>query len=105
MLLGHDFLTGPSAQTYRGNIRGLAVDALIEKIADNLPGGNSTMTHTAKKATLVRGDLTSIPINQIIIVKFVKQVIKAIDKILRAFLWKGCKKVNGGHCLVAWVWV
>jgi hypothetical protein len=29
-------------------------------------------------------------------------LIKAIDKICRAFLWKGTKTVKGGHCLVNW---
>uniref|UniRef100_A0A0A9B1K8 Reverse transcriptase zinc-binding domain-containing protein n=1 Tax=Arundo donax TaxID=35708 RepID=A0A0A9B1K8_ARUDO len=29
-------------------------------------------------------------------------VLKAIDKIRRAFLWKGREQVQGGHCLVAW---
>ena len=27
---------------------------------------------------------------------------KAVDKICRAFLWKGTEMVSGGHCLVAW---
>ena len=27
---------------------------------------------------------------------------KAVDKICRAFLWKGTETVSGGHCLVAW---
>ena len=29
-------------------------------------------------------------------------VLKAIDKIRRAFLWKGRKDAKGGHCLLAW---
>jgi hypothetical protein len=29
-------------------------------------------------------------------------VLKAIDKIRRAFLWKGTDTVQGGHCLVNW---
>ena len=28
--------------------------------------------------------------------------IKAIDKIRRAFLWRGRKDAKGGHCLIAW---
>lgn len=31
-----------------------------------------------------------------------KWALKAIDKARRAFLWKGRKEVNGGHCLVPW---
>jgi hypothetical protein len=28
--------------------------------------------------------------------------IKAIERILKGFLWKGRKEANGGHCLLAW---
>lgn len=28
--------------------------------------------------------------------------IKAINKILRGYLWRGRKEANGGHCLIAW---
>jgi hypothetical protein len=28
--------------------------------------------------------------------------IKAIEKIIRAFLWKGRKEINGGHYLLTW---
>jgi hypothetical protein len=28
--------------------------------------------------------------------------IKAIEKIIQAFLWKGRKEINGGRCLLAW---
>lgn len=36
------------------------------------------------------------------VLEFPKWVIKAINKIRRAFMWRGHKEVNGGHCLVAW---
>jgi len=28
--------------------------------------------------------------------------LRAIDKIIRGFLWKGRKDAKGGHCLLAW---
>lgn len=59
------------------------------------------MVHPAGRATLVRSVLISIHIYQLFLL-FPKWVIKAIDKIRRAFMWKGRKEVNGGHCLVAW---
>jgi len=53
-------------------------------------------------ATLIRSVLTAIPIYQLIALEFPKWVIKAVGKIRRAFLWKGRKEANGGHCIVAW---
>ncbi|GJN40276.1 hypothetical protein PR202_gb29474 [Eleusine coracana subsp. coracana] len=31
-----------------------------------------------------------------------KWLLKAINKILRAFIWKDLQQVQGGCCLVAW---
>jgi hypothetical protein len=30
------------------------------------------------------------------------EMLHAFTKVCRAFLWKGRRQVNGGHCLVAW---
>jgi hypothetical protein len=51
---------------------------------------------------LVRFVLSAIPVYLLIAMSIPKWVIKAIDKIRRAFLWKGRKEINGGSCLVAW---
>lgn len=71
--------------------------AIVNNIADKLPGWEMAMM-----ATLASAMFKPIPIYQLISLKFSKWVVKAIDKIQRTFLWKGCKEVNGGHCLVAW---
>ena len=76
--------------------------AIVNKIADKLPGWEMAMMHLAGRATLASAMFTPIPIYQLISLEFSKWVVKAIDKIQRTFLWKGCKEVNGGHCLVAW---
>jgi hypothetical protein len=75
---------------------------LIEKMADYLPGWKATRMHPAGRVALIQAVLTAVPIHHFIAVQCPKWVHKAIDKIIRAFLWKGHKDVKGGHCLVGW---
>ncbi|WVZ92630.1 LOW QUALITY PROTEIN: hypothetical protein U9M48_038679, partial [Paspalum notatum var. saurae] len=72
---------------------------LIDKVADKLPGWKASMMNPAGRVTLVRAVLSAKPIYQLLTLELPKCVIKAIDKIRRAFLWKGWKEINGGHCL------
>ena len=72
---------------------------LLDKLMDKLPGESM---HPAGRLQLVRAVLTVIPIYHLMALDIPKWVIKAIDKIRRAFLWKGKAHVNGGHCVVAW---
>jgi len=62
-----------------------------------LPGWKAATMNTAGRAALVQAVLTAISIYQLIALDFPKYAIKAIDKIRRAFLWKGRKEMNGGH--------
>jgi hypothetical protein len=75
---------------------------LIDKIADYLPGWKAGLMHPADRVALIRAVLTAVPIHHFIAVKCPKWVHKAINKIIRAFLWKGHKEIQGGHCLVGW---
>jgi len=74
----------------------------IEKIGDRLPGWQATLMNTAGRITWVRFVLSAIPIYVLIAIKVPKWFIKAVDKLRRAYLWKGRKQINGGSCLVAW---
>ena len=56
----------------------------------------------AGRITWVRFVLSAIPIYALIAIKVPKWFIKAINKICRAFVWKGKDKADGGACLVAW---
>jgi hypothetical protein len=76
--------------------------ALIDKIVDYLPGWKATLMHPAGRAALVRVILTAVPIHHLIVVQCPKWVLKAIKKIIRAFLLKGRKDMKGGHYLVCW---
>jgi hypothetical protein len=46
--------------------------------------------------------LSAIPIYVLIAIEVPKWFIKAVDKLRRAYLWKGRKQINDGSCLVAW---
>jgi hypothetical protein len=75
---------------------------LIDKIAHYLPGWKAGLMHSAGRVALIRAVLTAVPIHHFIVVKCPKWVHKVVNKIIRAFLWKGRKVVQGGHCLVGW---
>jgi hypothetical protein len=72
---------------------------LIDKVADKLLGWKASMMNPAGRVTLVRAVLSAIPIYQLLALELPKWVIKAIDKIRRAFLWKGRKETNGDTVL------
>ena len=56
----------------------------------------------AGRVVLVRFVLTAIPVYLLVAIQVPKWFIRAIDKIMMSFLWKGMKEINGGSCLVAW---
>lgn len=66
--------------------------AIVNKIADKLPGWEMAMMHLAGRGILVSAMFRPIPIYQLIDLEFSKWVIKAIDKIQRTFLWKVAKR-------------
>jgi hypothetical protein len=76
----------------------------IEKIGNKLPGCKAALMNMAgrSRTTWARFVISTIPIYVLIAIKVPKWFIKAIDKIRRAFVWKGRQQVNGGTCLVAW---
>jgi hypothetical protein len=73
----------------------------VEKIADRLPSWKANLLNLAGRTTLVNSVLSGIPVYLLIALNVPSWVLKAIDKIRKAFLWKGRKEVNGGSCLVA----
>ena len=74
----------------------------IEKVENKLLGWKTSLMNMAGRVTWVRFVLTAVPIYVLIAIKVPKWFIRAINKLRRAFTWKGRKQVNGGSCLVAW---
>jgi hypothetical protein len=76
--------------------------AWVDKVGDRLPGWKASLMNLAGRVTWVHFVLSAIPIYVLVAIKVPKWFLKAINKFIRAFVWKGRKEVNGGACLVAW---
>lgn len=74
----------------------------VEKIADRLPAWKAHLMNMAGRKVMVQFVLAAIPIHLLIAINVNKWMIKAINRIMRGFLWKGREHVQGGFCLVAW---
>jgi len=78
------------------------VQPIIDRIADQLPGWKADLMTRAGRVIQVQYVLTRILIYVAMATDLPPWAFKAIDKIRRAFLWRGRKEAKGGHCLIAW---
>jgi hypothetical protein len=74
----------------------------VDKVADKLPMWKGQLLQRTGRLTLIRTTLSAIPVFTTISLELLHWVIKALVKIMQAFLWCGTDKVQGGKCLVAW---
>ena len=78
------------------------VQPIIDRVADQLPRWKADLMTRAGRVIQVQFVLTGILIYVAMATDLPPWAIKAIDKIRRAFLWKGRKEAKGGHCPIAW---
>jgi len=78
------------------------VQPIIDRIVDQLPGWKADLMTRAGRVIQVQYVLTGILIYVAMATDLPPWAFKAIDKIRRAFLWRGRKEAKGGHCLIAW---
>ncbi|GJN41102.1 hypothetical protein PR202_gn00429 [Eleusine coracana subsp. coracana] len=74
----------------------------IDRLADLLPGWKAELMTRMGHAIFVQFVLTATIIYQAMALDFPPWVIKAMEKIMRGFLWQGSKEAHGGHCLLTW---
>jgi hypothetical protein len=78
------------------------IQSIIDRVASSLPGWMAELMNRAGRAVHTQFVMTTKIIYTTIALDLPLWAIKAIEKIIRAFLWKGRKEINGGHCLLAW---
>jgi hypothetical protein len=78
------------------------IQRVIDRVASSLLGWMAELMNKASRAVHVLFVMTAKIIYTAIVLDLPMSAIKVIKKILKGFLWKGRKEVNGGHCLLAW---
>lgn len=79
-----------------------ALQPLVDRVADRLPTWKGRLVNKSGRLELIKSTLTAIPIHIAICIRLPGWVFKALEKIMKVFLWTGTKVVNAGKCLVAW---
>jgi hypothetical protein len=79
-----------------------ALQPLLDRIADHLPVWKGRLLHHTGRLTLIRTTLTAVPVYTSISLGLPPWLLKALRKLMTAFLWTGTDVVQGGKCLVAW---
>jgi hypothetical protein len=80
----------------------LALQPLLDRAADRLPIWKGRLLHRCGRLTLIKSTLSAIPIYTMINVALPPWFLKAMKKLMTAFLWTGTDMVQASKCLVAW---
>lgn len=91
-----------TASLNKKNGKGRIAQTMGGEDHDKLAGWRVALMTMAGRVTRVRFILSVILVYVLIAINVPKWFLRAIDKIIRAFVWKEREQLNGGACLVAW---
>jgi hypothetical protein len=75
---------------------------LVDRVADKLPALHGRLMHRSGRLTLIKTTLSAIPVYTSISLCLPQWLRKALQKVMKHFLWMGTEEVQGWKCLVAW---
>lgn len=94
--------------TYLGlpmSIRKVSTNALqpiIDKLERRLSPWWASMMSRGDRLALCRHVLSAMPVHIMLAMAINPPILKQINRLIRSFLWYGCKDASSGHCLVNW---
>jgi hypothetical protein len=75
---------------------------LADRIADKLAAWKGRLLHCSGHLTLIKTTLCAVPVYTLINVKLSGWLLKAVQKVLKSFLWSGAEVKQSGKCIIAW---
>lgn len=79
-----------------------AIQPLVDKLGDRLPTWKSGLLNRSGRVALTKSTLSAIPVYLSIALGLPAWAIKAMEKLMKAFVWQETTAVTGGQCVVAW---
>lgn len=80
----------------------MVLQPMVDCVANRLPTWKGKLMNQSGHLALIRSTLTAIPVHIAICIPLPAWVFRALEKIMKAFLWTGMEVLNAGKCLVAW---
>jgi hypothetical protein len=77
-----------------------ALQPMVDKIVDKLPTWKGQLMHRSGRLALIKITLVAMPIYISISIVFPGWMHKALEKIMKGFLWSDTESVQNGKCVV-----
>jgi hypothetical protein len=79
-----------------------ALEPLLDRIADRLLVWKGRLLHHSGQLTLIKTTLSAVLVYTSISLGIPPWLLKALQKLMTAFLWTGTDMIQGGKCLATW---
>jgi hypothetical protein len=79
-----------------------AFQPLINEMLDKLPTWKGGLMNQSGRLALIKSTLSAMPVHTTLSIELPPCVIKAMNHIMKGFLWTGTDVAHGGKCIMAW---
>jgi hypothetical protein len=75
---------------------------MVDRVVDKLPAWKGQLMHHSSRLALIKSTLAAMLVYVSISIGLPGWMHKALEMIMKGFLWTGIEIVQNGKCLVAW---